>query len=257
MMYKLFFIFLIILFIVLNLNRFNESFECPITQMELSPKLSKKDIENLKKGQQIMTNIFREFDRICRKYNLKYWCVGGTFIGAIRHNGWIPWDGDIDVGMLEEDYNKFKKVKEELPKRMWLQDKTTDINYNSNICKIRDIYTSYTKIKNRKWHNGLQLDIFVFKKNKEYIYSDNYGIIVAASDKKKRLINDIFPLQEFNFEDIKVYIPHEYKNISIELWGDYPPPLLPIKKRYPHEGGMDPNKPSETMIKMYPKLYSL
>ena len=81
-----------------------------------SKKLSVNDIKNLKKGQEIMTNTLREFDKICRTHNLKYWCDGGTLIGAIRHNGWVPFDGDMDVGMIEEDFKILSTViNKELP----------------------------------------------------------------------------------------------------------------------------------------------
>lgn len=62
-------------------------------------------------------NIFREFKRICDENGLRYFAIGGTCIGAIRHKGFIPWDDDLDVAMPWEDYMKFrtlaaKKVRE-------------------------------------------------------------------------------------------------------------------------------------------------
>ncbi len=70
----------------------------------------------LRKLQLADTLFLRLFDNICKKYNLSYWLDGGTLLGAIRHKGFIPWDDDIDIGMLRDDYNKIADVMEkELP----------------------------------------------------------------------------------------------------------------------------------------------
>ena len=60
--------------------------------------------------QQIQVELLVEFDRICRKYNLKYNISFGTLLGAIRHKGFIPWDDDIDVTLPVDDYNRLDDI---------------------------------------------------------------------------------------------------------------------------------------------------
>lgn len=54
--------------------------------------------------------VYRKFKEICNKYNLRYFAIGGTCLGAVRHRGFIPWDDDMDVAMPYEDFTKFKKI---------------------------------------------------------------------------------------------------------------------------------------------------
>ena len=44
-------------------------------------------------------DMVKEFVRICTKYNLSYFMAGGTFLGAVRHKGFLPWEDDVDIGM--------------------------------------------------------------------------------------------------------------------------------------------------------------
>ena len=63
-----------------------------------------------------LLSIYQAFAAVCEKHGLKYWVAFGTMLGAVRHNGFIPWDDDFDVFMLREDYEKFLTVADkELP----------------------------------------------------------------------------------------------------------------------------------------------
>ena len=63
-------------------------------------------IANLEEVQCEMIKLLSIIDRVCQENNIKYWLDGGTLLGALRHNGFIPWDDDIDISILKSDYLK-------------------------------------------------------------------------------------------------------------------------------------------------------
>lgn len=66
-------------------------------------------------------DVLAENDRICKKHDIKYFADWGTFLGAVRHGGYVPWDDDLDICMLRDDYIKFRSVAdEELPPGGWI-----------------------------------------------------------------------------------------------------------------------------------------
>ena len=74
----------------------------------------------LRKLQMADVLLLKIFDSICSKYNIGYWLDGGTLLGSVRHKGFIPWDDDIDIGMLREDYNKIINIlQKELPEDLF------------------------------------------------------------------------------------------------------------------------------------------
>lgn len=65
------------------------------------------DPQLLRHIQKVLTLILKEFDRVCTELNLPYTVYGGTAIGAVRHQGFVPWDDDIDICMTRADYERF------------------------------------------------------------------------------------------------------------------------------------------------------
>ncbi|MDE6149560.1 MAG: LicD family protein, partial [Ruminococcus sp.] len=121
--------------------------------------------DNLRLLHQLLFNCLIEFDRICKKHNIKYFLGGGTLLGAIRHGGMIPWDDDMDVMMLREDYEKFISViNDELCDEMFFQSSKTDSEYHSVFTKIRlngTLFVTRYSQQFKNMHQGIFIDIFV------------------------------------------------------------------------------------------------
>lgn len=122
--------------------------------------------ELLRKLQLTELEMMVEVDRICRKYKIQYSLDGGTLLGAIRHNGFIPWDDDVDIVMLRREYEKFYKAcKKELDtERFFLQDYRTDKNYLWGYAKMRRNHTVFLREgqEHVKCHRGVCIDIFLY-----------------------------------------------------------------------------------------------
>lgn len=117
----------------------------------------------LKQVWAVLIDLLYEFDRICKKYDLKYWLAYGSLIGAVRHKGFIPWDDDLDVFMMREDYEKLLTVAEnELSQPYFFQTPHTDPGYYFSFAKIRNSNTTGTSVvfNWEDFNQGIFLDIF-------------------------------------------------------------------------------------------------
>ena len=88
----------------------------------------KEGSEDLKHLQKVLLMILKDFIEICEENDLNYYVCGGTALGAVRHNGFIPWDDDVDVYLFRKDYEKFLEIvsKKENDKYTFVNVKTHD-----------------------------------------------------------------------------------------------------------------------------------
>ena len=118
----------------------------------------------LKELQDLVYSIFVEFDRICRKHDIKYSIEGGTLMGAVKFSDFVPWDDDIDVIMKRSEYDKFLKLApKELDERFFLQSYNNVSEFPLNYAKLclngTEIY-DYDYSHLEKMHHGVFMDIF-------------------------------------------------------------------------------------------------
>ncbi len=122
------------------------------------------DGSRLRRQQLRMLDILLEVDRICKKHDIPYWLSSGTLIGAMRHEGFIPWDDDLDIEMMRKDYLRLMKVlPSELPEWLVLQNDETDPNYFYFYAKVRDRRSRMLEPNgyDRLWmEQGIYIDIF-------------------------------------------------------------------------------------------------
>lgn len=118
----------------------------------------------------VLLEMIKDIDKICVEHNITYFLNGGSALGAVRHQGFIPWDDDLDIGMMLEDYKRFIEVlKTELPDKYCFQCYDTHKEYNVLIpgMKIRKKGTYIEEVnsllKNRcKDSDGIFIDVFVY-----------------------------------------------------------------------------------------------
>ncbi len=116
-------------------------------------------MDEIKELHKCLLNITKEIDKICKENHLQYTLMGGSLIGAIRHNGFIPWDDDMDIGLLYDDYKKLISILKEL-NHPWL---TFDIpgskEYEEQFMKVYDARTTLKEMKSNRV-KGVFIDVF-------------------------------------------------------------------------------------------------
>ena len=144
--------------------------------------LKPEEAEQLKK---IEYAILKEIKKICDNHNLQFFMIGGTLLGAVRHHGIIPWDDDIDIGLLRKDYQTFIEfAPKELPSYLWVSNYHTDEGMGEPFTKVMDM-------------RGKLVEIFA-----------------STSNSPKGIFVDVFPVDHVPDSKIKRII-HRFKNYEL------------------------------------------
>ena len=122
------------------------------------------DQKTLRALQIVEVEMLVELDRICRKNDIKYTIIGGTLIGALRTGGFIPWDDDIDVAMLRDEYERFRIAceKDLDQSRFYFQDHRNTKGYRWGYGKLRRKDTLFLREhqEHMPYEQGVFLDVF-------------------------------------------------------------------------------------------------
>lgn len=113
--------------------------------------------------QSVILMIAKDIDSLCKAHNINYYLLGGSALGAIRHKGFIPWDDDLDIAMLPEDYTRFLETarKELDPEKYYVQEGRKDWPEDFSKIKLRGTYIEEAggfRLENGE--NGIYVDVF-------------------------------------------------------------------------------------------------
>ena len=119
--------------------------------------------------QEVELDLFKEFKRVCNKYGLRYFAAGGTMLGAARHQGFIPWDDDVDIQMYWEDFKAFERVAAlEFKHPYYFQSFKTEPFFDiSPAARIRNSATTgctkweLDNVRSLSYNRGIFIDIFI------------------------------------------------------------------------------------------------
>lgn len=129
----------------------------------------------LRQSQLVMLRILKIVNYICEKHDIKYWLDGGTLLGAVRHEGFIPWDDDIDIGMTREDYIKFISIApKELPADLFIECPETAKKSVSTWAQIKDRKSFIDQKGAEGCHPGMYIDIFPFDSFSSNFFRKNF-----------------------------------------------------------------------------------
>jgi len=137
-----------------------------------------------------LLDIFKWFHSFCQTHGLRYYMLGGTMLGAVRHEGFIPWDDDIDIGMPRSDYKRLAELMQAHPEKHFVLEtpQTKNDDYFYPFSKIYDTRTTLIENTRVKIKRGIYLDVFPLdgigntedesKKNYRDIYH-RYNLLLA------------------------------------------------------------------------------
>ena len=125
----------------------------------------------LKEHQKVLLELLIEFDRVCQENSVNYILVAGSSLGAVRHQGFIPWDDDLDVALLREDYDKLMKINPTKWNEAYYLQREYSEHWPIHFSKLRKNNTTCLEKyhpKDTNIHQGIYIDIFPIDNASDY-----------------------------------------------------------------------------------------
>ncbi|MEE0935139.1 MAG: LicD family protein [Methanobrevibacter sp.] len=158
----------------------------------------------LKKSQEICQELFNFIVNVCKKHDIEYWLDYGTLLGAVRHDGFIPWDDDIDIAMMRKDYEKFHKIINE-------EIKNYNLDKNIEVFLYKQHTVLFTQITYTSSETGKKLagfDIFPYDFIKSCDVTDIEQEFIKEKNNLKQAIK--------NNEDPQPYLDSYFEKFNVD-----------------------------------------
>ena len=132
--------------------------------------------------QALEIEILKKIDAICREHDIRYFLAGGTLLGAIRSGCSIPWDDDLDIGMLRDDFEKFRKVS-----KLYFGDEfsyscpKTGNHYTIDKVRLDGTYFSTNFSKKNVFPDGVFVDLLIYDRTSNFkLFQKLHGFLLTA-----------------------------------------------------------------------------
>ena len=162
-------------------------------------KYNEYDDETLNHLQSLELMILKEFIKICEENDLTYYMYAGSLLGTIRHQGFIPWDDDLDVVMFRDDFEKFKEIFIANPHdKIKLLSCETEEDYFHLLSKLtlKDTLFEEKWVSQVNFHIGVNIDVFVLDDLSDNNFKRNYQL------KKSFLYNKLLIMSKIKLDDL-------------------------------------------------------
>lgn len=220
-------------------------------------KSKRYDDETLKHLQKVQLMMLKDFIKICEDNDITYFVIGGSLLGAVRHNGFIPWDDDIDVIMFRKDFEKLDKVFSENPNDKYhLFNVLNEETYHYTFARfnLKNTLLEEWWAKQVDYTVNIFIDIFIIDKipdnnikrfihrwtsftlNQMVLYSiikhENESKIKEIIQKTAYFILKIIPISPMTIKKRCIKSYTKYENIECKQYCDFPSVhLMPIYEK--------------------------
>ena len=229
--------------------------------MELHEKFYEEEVrcgylvtQKMKKVWAVGLNLLEQFDKICQAHGLRYYACYGTLLGAVRHQGFIPWDDDIDVAMFRDDYERLKLIaQEEISYPYFLQNSYNDSMIWMSVVDPEGLKQQISQGRKLAMDTSILLELLGMQIRERMKMFEDFNAARFGKSSRIGFLMDYFngvPSMLREWYDDTVYLPFEglevpapsgYASFLESYYGDY---MTPVRAQSLHEGiFFDPDKP--------------